>query len=118
MEQLFSILGTAGFPTSIAGALVFLFFWLKKYEASVRAEMTVSLERLQKDKEELQKRIKELETDVDDRETKIDELRKKMREAEDESIARIRNIEENAIKHQRRAEEAELLLRLSNQGPQ
>lgn len=118
MEQLFSILGTAGFPTSIAGALVFLFFWLKKYEASVRAEMTVSLERLQKDKEELQKRIKELETDVEDRESKIDELRKKMREAEDESIAHIRDIEENAIRHLRRAEEAELLLRLSNQGPQ
>lgn len=116
MDQLFSILGTAGFPTSIAGALVFLFFWTKKYEAAVRAEMTMSLERLQKDKVELQARIKALEDEATERESKIDDLRASMREAEDNSIKHIREIEEDSIKHLRRAEEAELLLRLSTQG--
>lgn len=96
MDAVFNVLSTAGFPTSIAGTLIFLFFWLKKYESGVRAEIIASLARLQEEKLALQLRIRELEDEAEERESKIDELR-----------ATIRATEDDAFQNRRRAEEAE-----------
>lgn len=87
MDKLFELIGQAGFPSTIVGGIVFLFFYLRKQEEGIRVEQTSTLKRLQEDKVAMQETIDKLEQEADDRETMIDTLRKKLRDVEDESSA-------------------------------
>lgn len=100
MDKAFEILGAAGYPTTLVGGVLFLFFYLRKAEAGMRTEINGSLARLQKDKTDLQAIIDGLEQEVATKEKEIDEARTKRREAEDREF-----------KEKRRADDAEAKLR-------
>ncbi len=53
MDALLQLVGTAGFPTSFVGVLLFLFFYMRKQEAEVRAVQIASIERLRAEVVEL-----------------------------------------------------------------
>jgi septal ring factor EnvC (AmiA/AmiB activator) len=85
-------IGPAGYPTSILGGVLMLFFYLRKQEAGMRTEIVASLQRLQKDKEALQARIDALQLridtlqkELDSRDDDIDALRMQRRELEDKA---------------------------------
>lgn len=87
-----SAIGPAGYPTSILGAVLMLFFYLRRQESGVRTEIVASLQRLQKDKEALQGRIDALQLridtmqkELDSREEDIDKLRAQRRDLEDQA---------------------------------
>lgn len=101
MDKFLELLGTASFPSTIVGGVIFLFFYLKKQEAELRAELTGTLKRLQEEKLALYVTIDKLEQEADDRESIIDGLRKDLRAAEDD-----------AIFHRRRADRAEARLEI------
>lgn len=69
MDSIIGFLGSAGFPTSFVGIVLFLYFTLRKQEASVRAEQIATIERLRTD-------IKELSVDKDQLSDQVDNLRK------------------------------------------
>ena len=46
MDAFLQIIGSAGLPTSFVGLLMFLYFSVRKQEASVRAEQVATIERL------------------------------------------------------------------------
>lgn len=93
-------LETAGYPTTIGGMVLFLFFYLRRAETGMRAEINGSLARLQQEKTELRAEIERLEQEAQDREVIFDELRTARREAEDREYA-----------EKRRAESAEIRLK-------
>ena len=76
VDKLFDALSAAGYPTTIVGGVLLLFFYLRKQESGVRADINGSLERLTKENEDLRQENEE-------KETLIDGLRKEKREAED-----------------------------------
>lgn len=80
-----SAIGPAGYPTSLLGGVLMLFFYLRKQEAGVRNDIVASLERLQKDKAALQTRIDTLQAELDAKESEIDGLRAQRRELEDKA---------------------------------
>lgn len=80
-----SAIGPAGYPTSLLGGVLMLFFYLRKQEAGVRNDIVLSLQRLQKDKEGLQARIDALQVELDSKEAEIDGLRAQRRELEDKA---------------------------------
>lgn len=106
-EKLLEVLGTAGYPTTMVGGLLLLFFYLRKAEAGMRNEINSSLVRLQKDKAELQAQVNELEQEARDREKVFDELREERRNAQDEAY----KYKMEADRLRIRAEEAERILR-------
>lgn len=99
LAKLFELLGQASFPSTIIGSVIFLFFYLKRQEGELRTELSATLKRLQETNVILDKKIDTLEDEADDREEVIDKLRKTLREAEDD-----------AIFHRRRADRAEARL--------
>lgn len=46
MDAFLQIVGSAGLPTSFVGIVMFLYFSVRKQEASVRAEQVATIERL------------------------------------------------------------------------
>lgn len=46
MDAFLQIIGSAGLPTSFVGLLMFLYFSVRKQEASVRAEQVATIKRL------------------------------------------------------------------------
>lgn len=105
LDKFLELLGTASFPSTIVGGVIFLFFYLKKQEAELRAELTATLKRLQDEKVALYNTIDKLEQEADDRETVINGLRKELRAAEDD-----------ATFHRRRADRAEARLDTQTRG--
>lgn len=99
LDKFLELLGTASFPSTIVGGVIFLFFYLKKQEGELRAELTATLKRLQEEKIALYNTIDKLEQEADDRELMINKLRTDLRAAEDD-----------AIFHRRRADRAEARL--------
>lgn len=89
-----SAVGPAGYPTSLLGGVLMLFYYLRKSEAGLRSELVSSLQRLQKDKEALQARIDALQKECDERDNEIDRLR-----------AANRGLEDKAYNESRRAED-------------
>ena len=104
MDKFLELLGQASFPSTIVGGVIFLFFYLKKQEAELRAELTATLKRLQEEKLALYATIEKLEQEGEDREVVIDNLRRDLRAAEDD-----------AIFHRRRADRAEAKLEVLNE---
>lgn len=102
LDKFLELLGTASFPSTIVGGVIFLFFYLKKQEGELRAELTATLKRLQEEKVALYNTIDKLEQEAEDRESTIDKLRRDLRSAEDD-----------AIFHRRRADRAEALLEIN-----
>lgn len=46
MDAFLQLVGTAGLPTSFIGLLLFMYFSMRKQEATVRAEQIATIERL------------------------------------------------------------------------
>lgn len=84
-ESFVSAVGPAGYPTSLLGGVLMLFFYLRKQEAGVRNDIVSSLQRLQKDKEVLQERIEALQKEIDVCQAEIDTLRSQRRALEDKA---------------------------------
>lgn len=101
MDQLFQFLSSAGYPTTMVGGILLMFFYFRKAEAGIRAENAVTFERLQKQVAELKAEIEKLEAELKAKENHIDELRKARRDAEDREIEAVR-----------RADRAEAQLRM------
>jgi hypothetical protein len=78
-------IGPAGYPTSVLGGVLMLFFYLRKQESGMRAEIVLSLQRLQKDKEALQARIDVLQKELDAKDERVDLLLTQRRELEDKA---------------------------------
>lgn len=89
-----SAVGPAGYPTSLLGGVLMLFYYLRKSEAGLRSELVSSLQRLQKDKDGLQTRIDNLQREVDERENEIDRLRAANRTLEDKAYNESRRAED------------------------
>lgn len=87
MDKFLEVLGAAGYPTTIVGGVLLLFFYLRKQESGVRADINGSLQRLQEDNQRL-------EQEATIKEALIDQLRKDRREAEDRETAERRKREE------------------------
>lgn len=83
ISSFMTAIGPAGYPTSLLGGVLMLFFYLRKQEAGVRNDIVLSLQRLQKDKEILQARIDVLQAELDSKELEIDSVRKARRSVED-----------------------------------
>lgn len=49
MEDILQLVGSAGYPSGIAGILLFFFFFLRKQEAAIRTEQLETFERLKED---------------------------------------------------------------------
>ena len=94
-------IGPAGYPTSLLGGVLMLFFYLRKQEAGVRNDIVLSLQRLQGDKEALQRSIDLLKAELDVRETEIDKLRAERRELEDKAYNESRRAD-NALESLRK----------------
>lgn len=86
-------IGPAGYPTSLLGGVLMLFFYLRKQEAANRNDIVSSLQRLQKDKEFLLGRIDTLQKELDAKEAEIDALRGQRREQEDKAYNESRRAE-------------------------
>lgn len=96
MEEILNLVGTAGGPTTIIGLCLSLFFYLRRQEAGVRADINGSLARLTAENEDKDEEIDRLHD-------QIDALREQKRTAQDnEDIQR------------RRADLAETLLKEQN----
>jgi hypothetical protein len=89
-----SAVGPAGYPTSLLGGVLMLFYYLRRSEAGLRSELVSSLQRLQKDKEALQTRIDALQAELDEKEEEFDRFR-----------AANRGLEDKAYNESRRAED-------------
>lgn len=81
MDAFLQLAGTAGLPTSFVGVLLFLFFYMRKQEAEVRAVQVASIERLRADVVELDAAkdkavaiAEKLRTDVNDKDVEIARL--------------------------------------------
>lgn len=87
MDKFLEVLGAAGYPTTIVGGVLLLFFYLRKQESGVRADINGSLQRLQEDNQRL-------EQEATIKESLIDQLRRERREAEDKETIERRKREE------------------------
>jgi predicted nucleic acid-binding Zn-ribbon protein len=76
VDKVLDVLGTASGPSTIVGIILTIFFYLRKQESGIRADINGSLQRLQTENENLRQEIEE-------KEATIDELRKERRAAED-----------------------------------
>jgi len=89
VDKLIEILGAAGYPSTIVGGVVFLFFYLRKQEAVIRNATKETIDSLEEELERRKKEILRLEA-------LIISLRLELTTSQDESIV-----------HRRRAEAAE-----------
>lgn len=104
VEKLWDAVIANGSPGVVVTGLMMLLVYLRKQESGVRVELNTTLQRLQREKEALQAIIDKLEAEARLREAEIDRLRTERRQAEDQLVA-----------EKRRADQAELDLRLSTE---
>jgi hypothetical protein len=88
-----SAVGPAGYPTSLLGGVLMLFFYLRKQEAGVRNDIVLSLQRLQKDKEALQERVDTLQSKLDAKQSEVDALIVTRRAIEDAAYNETKRVE-------------------------
>lgn len=93
MDKFVDIISAAGYPSTIAGGIVFLFFYLRKQEAAIRITTKEQISDLEEDLERRRTEILRLEEEI-----KL--LKTLLTLSQDESIL-----------NRRRAEEAEARLR-------
>ena len=93
MDAFLQFLGTAGYPTTMVGGVLVLFFLYRKHWESVNAELLAAQERLKKENTELLTSVEEYRTKAEDRERSIDEHREARREAENETNRLRRQVE-------------------------
>lgn len=93
MDKFVDIISAAGYPTTIAGGIVFLFFYLRKQEAAIRTTTREQIADLEEDLERRRTEILRLEEE-------LKAIKKLLTESQDESII-----------ERRRAEAAEARLR-------
>lgn len=93
MDKFVDIISAAGYPTTIAGGIVFLFFYLRKQEAAIRTTTREQIADLEEDLERRRTEILRLEDE-------LKAVKKLLTESQDESII-----------ERRRAEAAEARLR-------
>lgn len=84
-ESFIGAVGPAGYPTTLLGGVLMVFFYLRKQESGVRKEIVLSLQRLQTDKDGLQARIDIMQRELDAKEGEIDALRSQRRTLEDKA---------------------------------
>lgn len=84
MDKIFELVGVAGFPSTIVGGIIFMFFYLRKQEAGIRIEQVGSMKRIQDEKAALQAEIRLQDTEANAAEEKIDSLRREIRTLEDQ----------------------------------
>lgn len=95
MDKFIDIISAAGYPTTIAGGIVFLFFYLRKQEALIRTTTREQIKTLEEDLEKRREDIIRLEAE-------IKSLKTLLTLTEDESIL-----------NRRRAENAEARLKIA-----
>lgn len=95
MDKFIDIISAAGYPTTIAGGIVFLFFYLRKQEALIRTTTREQIKTLEEDLEKRREEIIRLEAEIKG-------LRTLLTLTEDESIL-----------NRRRAENAEARLKIA-----
>jgi hypothetical protein len=93
VDKFVDIISAAGYPTTIAGGIVFLFFYLRKQEAAIRTTTREQIADLEEDLERRRTEILRLEEE-------LKAVKKLLTESQDESII-----------ERRRAEAAEARLR-------
>jgi predicted phage gp36 major capsid-like protein len=93
VDRFVDIISAAGYPTTIAGGIVFLFFYLRKQEAAIRTTTKEQIADLEEDLERRRTEILRLEEE-------LRAIKKLLSESQDESIT-----------ERRRAEAAEARLR-------
>lgn len=93
MDRIVDIISAAGYPSTIAGGIVFLFFYLRKQEAAIRITTKEQIADLEEDLEKRRAEILRLEEEI-----KL--LKALLTTTQDESII-----------HRRRAEAAEARLK-------
>jgi hypothetical protein len=93
VDKFIDIISAAGYPTTIAGGIVFLFFYLRKQEALIRTTTREQIKTLEEDLEKRREEIIRLEAEIRG-------LRTLLTLTEDESIL-----------NRRRAENAEARLK-------
>jgi predicted phage gp36 major capsid-like protein len=93
VDRFVDIISAAGYPTTIAGGIVFLFFYLRKQEAAIRTTTREQIADLEEDLERRRTEILRLEEE-------LRAIKKLLTESQDESII-----------ERRRAEAAEARLR-------
>jgi len=95
VDKFIDIISAAGYPTTIAGGIVFLFFYLRKQEALIRTTTREQIKTLEEDLEKRREEIIRLEAEIKG-------LRTLLTMTEDESIL-----------NRRRAENAEARLKIA-----
>lgn len=95
MDKFIDVISAAGYPTTIAGGIVFLFFYLRKQEALIRTTTREQIKTLEEDLEKRREEIIRLELEIKG-------LRTLLTLTEDESIL-----------NRRRAENAEARLKIA-----
>lgn len=104
LAQLLSAISSAGYPATMIGGVLLLFFYLRKQEGILRQDFNVMLQRLQKDRQDLQTRLDARDDELDEKEAEIDKERRLRRDAEDE-----------ATKQRRRADDLADILRKNDE---
>lgn len=84
MDKVFELVGVAGFPSTIVGGIIFMFFYLRKQEAGIRIEQVGSMKRIQDEKAALQAELRTQDLEVSAAEAQIDKLRRENRTLEDQ----------------------------------
>lgn len=84
MDKIFELVGVAGFPSTIVGGIIFMFFYLRKQEASIRAEQVESMKRIQDEKAALQAELRLRTEEAVKFDLQIDILRAEKRTLEDQ----------------------------------
>lgn len=92
MDKFVDIISAAGYPSTIAGGIVFLFFYLRKQEAAIRTTTKEQIADLEEDLEKRRNEILRLEVE-------LKTIKDLLTKSQDESIL-----------HRRRAEAAEARL--------
>lgn len=83
MEKIFELVGVAGFPSTIVGGVIFMFFYLRKQEAGIRAEQIETMKRIQDEKALLQAELRLQALELKSAEDQIDILRAEKHALED-----------------------------------
>lgn len=86
MDKFVDIISAAGYPSTIAGGIVFLFFYLRKQEAAIRITTKEQISDLEEDLEKRRNEILRLEEEI-----KL--LKQLLTKTQDESILERRRAE-------------------------
>lgn len=84
MDKIFELVGVAGFPSTIVGGIIFMFFYLRKQEAGIRTEQVGTMKRIQDEKVALQAELRLHVIEANAAEEQIDKLRVEKHTLEDQ----------------------------------